>query len=196
MRSTTFLLTAMCTLVQDFGVTRVQTRALRNGSAARRRTAPRHDVVRRACVARASASGRARTPGPPRRPCPALPEAPRAPRAPRSHSPSRLAPAGRTASNGPPVASVPHGCASYRGRRPPLGTSPSAPRSQASVCVALKGGRCSFLDAQDPPPLRRAASASHAVDTAAVEFPVRPRSPRLGHAHMTASAYRSLPSRC
>jgi hypothetical protein len=84
----------------------------------------------------------------------------RAPRCPRLHAPreplevipprTACRPAGRR-----PTDRRSRPCrtdrASYRGRRSPQGTSPSAPWSQASTCAALKGGRCSFLDAPDPP---------------------------------------------
>jgi hypothetical protein len=90
--------------------------------------------------------------GPPRRPCPAPPEASSAPRDLEVLPSSRRAPAGRTASNGPPVASVPHGRTSYRGRRPPLGMPPSTLRSQASGRVTLKGSRCSSLARRTPLP--------------------------------------------
>jgi hypothetical protein len=146
--STTFLLTTLCTLVQNFGDKRVRTRALRIGLAAQRRAAPRRGTTSCATpVPRAPRlPSRAPSEGRP------FPETPRALRPLEFLPSSRSAPAGRTASIGPLVASVPHDHASYRGRRPPLGTSPSTLRSQACARVALKQGRCYPSTHRPPPP--------------------------------------------
>jgi hypothetical protein len=101
-------------------------------------------------------------------------------------------PAGRTTSNGPPVASVSHGRTSYRGRRPPLGTSPSTLRSQACARVALKRGRRSSLDASTPHSSMPAASR-HGGCSVNVVFPSIPSPSQLPYTSLRTCG--SLPRR-
>jgi hypothetical protein len=150
---------------------------MRNGSAARRR----------ACDARASASGSRANRGLLLSRGSARPESPWIPPS------SRCAPAGWTASNGPPVTSVPHGRASYRGRCPPLGTSPSTLRSQACARVALKRGRCSSLDAPTPPHCSMPAAGRHGGCSVNVIFPSIPSPSQLPYTSLRPRG--SLPCR-